>query len=181
MEAIAAVRARVERALGDLSPDGMLAAISTRCGQSGDYVRAYEEARQVMHCIRTLCPESGARALTADDLGPGRLVLAAAEREDAARFANDALGALLSDDDGAHDLLLTLQVFFEHGRSVRRSARALSVHENTIRYRLTRIEERTGLAVAHSSDDQLTAQLALLVLRLEGMVSATAGVSAVTT
>jgi DNA-binding PucR family transcriptional regulator len=95
-------------------------------------------------------------------------VLATAEREDAERFARDALGALLSDEEGTRDLLVTLQVFFEHGRSVRRSARALAVHENTIRYRLTRIEDRTGLRVAHSSNDQLTAQLALLVLRLEG-------------
>jgi DNA-binding PucR family transcriptional regulator len=121
-----------------------------------------------MRCRRRLCGENGARVLTADDLGPGRLVLAAAEREDAARFAHDALGALLCEDDGAHDLLLTLQMFFERGRCVRQSARALGVHENTIRYRLNRIEDRTGLAVAHSSNAQLTAQLALLVLRLEG-------------
>jgi DNA-binding PucR family transcriptional regulator len=106
--------------------------------------------------------------LTADDLGAGRLFLATAEREEAERFAHDTLGALLTDEEGAHDLLLTLQVFFEHGRSVRRSARALAVHENTIRYRLARIEDRTGLGVAHSSNDQLTAQLALLVLKLEG-------------
>jgi DNA-binding PucR family transcriptional regulator len=106
--------------------------------------------------------------LTADDLGPGRLVLGAAEREDAERFAHDALGALLADEEGTQDLLHTLQVFFEKGRSVRRSARALDVHENTIRYRLARIEDRTGLGVAHDSNDQLTAQLALLLLRLEG-------------
>jgi DNA-binding PucR family transcriptional regulator len=51
---------------------------------------------------------------------------------------------------------------------VRRSAQALDVHENTIRYRLSRIQELTGLDVASSSDDQLTAQTALLILRIEG-------------
>jgi sugar diacid utilization regulator/GAF domain-containing protein len=168
MEAIAAARARVEGALERLGGGRIFGAISTRCAEAGDYVRAYEEARQVMRCRNALCGESGVLVLTADDLGPGRLVLASAERADATRFAHDALGALLCDEEGAHDLLATLQAFFEHGRSVRRSARALRVHENTIRYRLTRIEDRTGLAVAHSSDDQLTAQLALLVLRLEG-------------
>jgi sugar diacid utilization regulator len=168
MEAIAAARTRVEDALDRIGSGPILGAISTRCAEPGDYVRAYEEARQVMRCRNALCGENGMRVLTADDLGPGRLVLASAERADATRFAHDALGALLCDEEGAHDLLATLQAFFEHGRSVRRSARALSVHENTIRYRLTRIEDRTGLAVAHSSDDQLTAQLALLVLRLEG-------------
>jgi sugar diacid utilization regulator len=170
MEAIVAVRARVEQALAGLRGCRMLATISTRCVEPADYVRAYEEARQVMRCRDTVGGETGARVLTADDLGPGRLVLTASERADAARFAHDALGSLLGDDEGTQDLLLTLQAFFKHGRSVRRSARALGVHENTIRYRLTRIEDRTGLRVAHSSDDQLTAQLALLVLRLEGAV-----------
>ena len=173
MEAIVAVRARLERVLADLGPRGMFGAISTRCAEPADYVRAYDEARQVMRCRHKLCGDNGPRVLTADDLGPGRLFLATADHEDAERFAHDTLGALLSDGEGTHDLLLTLQVFFEHGRSVRRSARALSVHENTIRYRLTCIEDRTGLRVAHSSDDQLTAQLALLVLRLEGALPET--------
>jgi DNA-binding PucR family transcriptional regulator len=170
MEAIAAARARVEDGLDRLGGGRIFGAISTRCAEADEYARAYEESRQVMRCRNALCGDNGVRVLTADDLGPGRLVLASAERADATRFAHDALGTLLCDEEGAHDLLATLQAFFEHGRSVRRSARALCVHENTIRYRLTRIEDRTGLAVAHSSDDQLTAQLALLVLRLEGVL-----------
>jgi len=44
------------------------------------------------------------------------------------------------------------------------------VHENTIRYRLARIEHVTGLGVSACSDDQLSAQLALLVLRLQGVL-----------
>jgi DNA-binding PucR family transcriptional regulator len=174
MEAIAAVRARLQRVLADLEPGGILGAVSTRCAAPADYVRAYDEARQVMRCRSRLCGDDASQVLTADDLGPGRLVLATAEREDAERFAHDALGSLLSNEEGTRDLLVTLQVFFEHGRSVRRSARALAVHENTIRYRLTRIEDRTGLRVANSSNDQLTAQLALLVLRLEGALPETA-------
>ncbi len=42
------------------------------------------------------------------------------------------------------------------------------MHENTIRYRLGRIEETIGIPVATDADAQLTAQLALLVLRLQG-------------
>ena len=112
------------------------------------------------------------RVLTADDLGPGRLLLASSNRADALRFSHDALGALLTNDEGTRDLLRTLQVFFDSGRSVRRSALVLGVHENTIRYRLAKIEEATGLAVATSSEDQLSAQLALLVLRLGGALPA---------
>lgn len=66
------------------------------------------------------------------------------------------------------DLLLTLGVFFDLSRSVRRSAQRLGVHENTIRYRLARVEELTGLAVASNSEHQLTVQLSLLILRIIG-------------
>jgi sugar diacid utilization regulator len=171
LDATAAARGAVERALdalGALGGSVLSAAISTRCAQATDYVRAYAEARQVMSCLRSLARSPGAHVLTADDLGPGRLLLGSSNRADARRFSQDALGALLADDEGARDLLRTLQVFFDAGRSVRRSALALGVHENTIRYRLARIEDATALAVATSSDDQLSAQLALLVLRLDG-------------
>jgi DNA-binding PucR family transcriptional regulator len=44
------------------------------------------------------------------------------------------------------------------------------LHENTIRYRLGRIETEIGLPVATDADAQFTAQLAILVLRLEGQI-----------
>jgi DNA-binding PucR family transcriptional regulator len=71
-------------------------------------------------------------------------------------------------DAATVELLRTLQTFFDSDRNVRRSARKLGVHENTVRYRLVRIEELTGLSIASSSEDQQTAQLALLILRLDG-------------
>ena len=172
MDGIAAVRGRVVAALDRLGA-GLAAAISTRCTAPADYVRAYDEARQVMRCLRTLSGERGLRLLTADDLGAGRLVLASTQREEAERFARDTLGGLLAGDEHTRDLLGTLQAFFDAARSVRRSAVVLGVHENTIRYRLTRIEELTGLAVSSCSQDQLSAQLALLVLRLQGVLPLT--------
>jgi sugar diacid utilization regulator len=172
LDATAHARGAAERALDALGRSALSAAISTRCARPTDYVRAYAEARQVMTCLRSLAREPSAHVLTADDLGPGRLLLASSNRAEARRFSRDALGALLADDEGTRDLLRTLQVFFDSGRSVRRSALALGVHENTIRYRLARIEDVTALAVATSSDDQLSAQLALLVLRLDGALPA---------
>jgi hypothetical protein len=50
---------------------------------------------------------------------------------------------------------------------VRCCAHALGVHENTVRYRLARVERLTGLCVCADASDQLTVQLGLLVLRLE--------------
>jgi sugar diacid utilization regulator len=168
-EAIEDVRARVEAALRTLgSAPTMVAALSARCSSVADFLRAYSEARQVLTCLTTVADTEHARTLTADDLGPARLLLASTDRVDALRFAHDALGVVLSPAEGMGDLLETLYVFFDCSRSVRRSAQVLSLHENTIRYRLARVEELTGLAVGSNSDDQLTVQLALLILRICG-------------
>jgi sugar diacid utilization regulator len=171
LDAMARLRDRVEAALPRVG-DGLVVALSTRCAGPADYPRAHREAREVLRVLRTFGAHRAAPVLSADDLGPCRLLLSASQRADADRFARDALGALLDGDEGIRDLLVTLRAFFDAGRSVRRSALALDVHENTIRYRLTRIEELTGLAVGSDSDDQLSAHLALLVLRLQGEVPA---------
>ena len=168
-EAIQDVRAHVEAGLERFNSEAvMIAALSARCSGVADFLRGYGEAQQVLHCLTTLADTDRARTLTADELGPARLLLASTDRLDAQRFAHNALGVLLSDGDGMADLLETLYVFFDCSRSVRRSAQVLSLHENTIRYRLARVEEMTGLAVSSSSDDQLTVQFALLILRICG-------------
>jgi hypothetical protein len=58
--------------------------------------------------------------------------------------------------------------------SIRRCAARLGVHENTIRYRLARVEELTGLPVTHDPDAQLRARLSMLVLMLQGRLPAAA-------
>ncbi|WKN52518.1 helix-turn-helix domain-containing protein (plasmid) [Rhodococcus opacus] len=56
-------------------------------------------------------------------------------------------------------------------RSTRRTTSG--VHANTIRYRTARIEQLTGLDVATDAHAQLTAQLALLILRMNGLLPPT--------
>jgi sugar diacid utilization regulator len=155
------------------SESTLMAAISSRCTDARAFVRAYEEARQVMSCVRSLADDDRPVVLTADDLGSGRLLLASSSRAEAERFAHDALGPLLTaGDDTMAELLRTLQVFFAGARSVRRAAERLGVHENTIRYRLARIHHLTGLAVGSDSDDDLTAHLALLIVRVQRLATA---------
>jgi GAF domain-containing protein len=152
--------------IGGRSP--VLIAIGPSCTSAECYERAYEEARQVMSCLRTFAKDERSLVLATDDLGPGRLFLASSTPAEADRFVHDALGALVSSDDAAlADVLETLQVFFESSRSVRRAAQRLGVHENTIRYRLARIKELTGLAIGSDANDELTAHLALLILRMQ--------------
>jgi sugar diacid utilization regulator len=151
----------------------LLVGVSTVCVDLHDYERAYDEAVQVIACLaRFARPDQ--RALAADELGAGRLLIASASPQDIERFARDTLGPLLDHADAAGDLTTTLTAFFDEGRSIRRAATTLDVHENTIRYRLGRIEETIGLPIATDADAQLTAQLAILVLRLQGKIPARA-------
>ena len=169
--AVAAARSAVERLLDRLTPGGALVgAVSSPCRTLRDYRRGYDEARQLMRSALSLRPaDAGHVVVAADDLGAARLLLAASGREEAKRFAHDALGPLLAPHDPhAGDLLSTLAEYFACSRSIRGCALRLGVHENTVRYRLARVTELTGLEVGSNADDQLVAQVAVLVLRLGG-------------
>lgn len=169
---LAAVKQRVERLRGHLEGGrDVVAAISSICATAGEYHAAYNEATQVMGCLRSLRGgEDGALSLlAADDLGAGRLLLTMVDGAEADRFLANTLGPLVASGNRTIDELLdTVRVFFDHGRSVRNSAKHLGVHENTIRYRLGRVLELTGLDVGTDSAAQLTAQVALLILKIQG-------------
>lgn len=129
--------------------------------------RSYRETREVVLCVDRFT-RGGDRVIAVDDLGPARLLVANGDVGAVRRYVDDVLGALLGGGPGSPDLLRTLQCFFDVGRSVRESAARLGIHENTVRLRLAKIHDLTGLDVAGGANDQLSAQTALLVLRLEG-------------
>jgi DNA-binding PucR family transcriptional regulator len=148
-----------------------VASISSACVVPADYAAGYREASEVLRCLRSLRGSEGdaLSLLAADDLGAGRLMLTMVGCDEANRFVANTLGPLLSSGNRTIDELLdTVRVFFDHGRSVRNSAKQLGVHENTIRYRLGRVLELTGLDLGTDSAAQLTAQVALLILRIQG-------------
>jgi GAF domain-containing protein len=151
--------------------DRIGAGISSVRSGPGSYAAVYLEAQQVLDCIRRFGSEQGPAALSAADLGTGRVFLATSDAEAVRTFADDAFGGLVRDPSKT-DLLTTLRCFFDNMASIRRCALDLGVHENTIRYRLARIEELTGLSVTHDPDAQLGARLSLLVLMIQGTLGA---------
>ena len=62
-------------------------------------------------------------------------------------------------------LLETLAVFLEQATSLEATARLLFVHPNTVRYRLRRVADATGLA-ATEARDAFTLKIALALGRL---------------
>ena len=69
--------------------------------------------------------------------------------------------------DAGGDLLDTVESYLQHGGVLEATARALFVHPNTVRYRLARVAELTGL---HATDprERWTLQVGLVVGRLAG-------------
>lgn len=133
----------------------------------GQLRRAYREAREVARCLDRY-GSAGTRAVGCDELGPARLFVANSDENSVRIYVHDVVGPLLGGGESMRMLLSTLQAFFESGRSIRDSAAALQVHENTVRHRLSRVHDLTGLDVASTPNDQLSVQTALLVLRLQG-------------
>jgi sugar diacid utilization regulator len=162
---------RVKLALGEVCAGVAgepVAGISSVCRNPGGLPRAYREARDVTCCIERFANVALHHVLAADDLGPGRLFVANGDSAAIARFVDDVIGPLLEGDEGTRGLVRTLHLFYDTGRSVRLSSIQLGVHENTVRYRLARVHALTGLDVAGDASDQLSVQMALLVLRLQG-------------
>jgi sugar diacid utilization regulator len=165
--AVATAKSQIEAACGEVA-EGLVAGLSTVCRTAQGLTRAYAEARDVARCIDRFAVTATPRVLAADDLGPARLFVANADAGGMDRFVKDLIGPLLDGEDAMTDLLRTLHAFFEAGRSVRDAGARLGIHPNTVRYRLGRVQTLTGLDAADNSDDQLSIQMSLLVLRLQG-------------
>jgi sugar diacid utilization regulator len=163
-----AVKTALVAAFGELGALDLTAGVSSGCRSAADIPSGYRVARQVARCLENFAADQPHRVLAADDLGPGRLFVAGAPSEEIERFVEDVLGRLLADEEGCTDLIRTLEAFYDTGRSVRLASERLGIHENTVRYRLSRVHGITGLDVAADADDQLSVQVALLVLRLQG-------------
>lgn len=88
------------------------------------------------------------------DLGPRPLVLAAAPI--AAGLAARHLDALDGSGRVNTDLEETARVYLECDQQVRVTAQRLAVHQNTVRYRVHRFAELTGLDL-HRTEDLITA------------------------
>ncbi|MBW1604476.1 helix-turn-helix domain-containing protein [Streptomyces sp. JJ66] len=66
--------------------------------------------------------------------------------------ARDELAALLAPLAARPELLATLRAYLAHGMDRRGTARALSVHPNTLDYRLRRVTAFTGLDATRAAD-----------------------------
>ncbi len=128
--------------------------------------RAYREAESALQVSQRL-GESG-DIVTYDDMGVYKLLLGALEEDpEEVRSFYDETIARVEEYDHKHntDLVGTLEAYLANNRSVATTAEALFTHRHTIRYRLGRINDLTGLDV-HRSEDQEKLGFGLKAMRL---------------
>ena len=118
--------------------------IGSRCEVPADFPQSFAEARRALNIrLRSASPE-GASAF--DELGFYRLIDAAHRAGAVEGFVREWLGALLDYDESRNsELVLTLSHYLECGGSYSESAATLHIHRSTLRYRLSRIREITGV------------------------------------
>jgi PucR C-terminal helix-turn-helix domain/GGDEF-like domain len=124
--------------------------------------QATESARAALSGFRAAPAWPGAPTpVAADDLLPERALAGDAEARRALR--HDAYGAVARAGGG---LLETLDAFFAAGGVLESAARELFVHPNTVRYRLKRVAEVTGLSPLNGRD-AFALRMALAIGRLD--------------
>ena len=125
--------------------------------------RSLREAADAAEAARALRADGG--ALRYDELGAYKYLVRLAP-EDALEDRHAAAVRALMDYDRRRRTTLTetLEHFLRDGRSVATTARALYIHPNTLRQRLGRIEQVSGLSLA--DEDLLSLELAIKMARL---------------
>lgn len=128
-------------------------------------VRAFREAVDATTIGRALRSAGG--AVSYDELGAYRYLVHIEPEHTPQDRMRDAVNVLIAYDRRRRTALLdTLERYLTERQSVIESARHLHVHPNTLRQRLGRIEELTGLTLER--DDLLSLELAIKLARLHG-------------
>jgi GAF domain-containing protein len=149
--------------------EGVAVGISQLRRGLADDVRSLSEATDAARITAALDPDGGARPFAT--LGAYRYLasLAGSHVPDA---VHARVVATLSDYDAQRrtDLVATLEQYLTRRGSVVATAGALTIHANTLRQRLQRIEELTGLVL--EDEDLLSLELALKLHRLRATAPA---------
>ncbi len=120
--------------------------------------RSLREAGLALRLQKTLLP--GSSACEYPNLGIFRMLASIPDLTDVDAFVREWLGCLLDYDTRRKaELVHTLTQYLEHGGNYDATAAELSVHKSTLKYRLQRIRDLTGLEL-NDPDVHFNLQLA---------------------
>jgi GAF domain-containing protein len=138
--------------------------VSNPCAGTGAYPAGFEEARHALLGQSVL--QSTAGVMTYDELGPYKYLLRMSLDSTMRDAHRDAITRIAEYDLRRQtSLLRTLEEFLRRRGNVSASAQALYVHPNTLRQRLRRIQELSGLDLRR--DDWLMVEIAVRMVKLQ--------------
>lgn len=156
--------ARLHRAIvGDLPRNTCRLAVGSRYPDAWHVAASYREARFVADLASSGLSSPAVPVLCFESLGVYRMLSSVADPAGVEGFMNEQLAPLIEyDRQHNSSLLLTLASYFDSGCNYDLAASALSIHRNTIKYRLKRIRELLGRD-PHDGSSRLDLHLATKV------------------
>jgi GAF domain-containing protein len=138
--------------------------LSQRCEGAAAFTTGFEEAEHAVAAAAVVSPRPG--VISFDDLGAYKYLLRVSQEGRVRDPRGEALKKLVAyDERHRSQLLYTLEEFLKRRGNIAAAAQTLYVHPNTLRQRLRRIQDLTGLDVAN--EDWLMIEIELKLLRLE--------------
>jgi hypothetical protein len=165
----------VLRELGASLPGHSFALGRSRfAAEPADLLRAGNEALLAANVAEgDATAEEGPRVMAFDDTGAYRLLLSAMSEDPAElqRFYAETIEPLVAyDEQYETDLVITVEAFLDADGNVAGTAQRLFTHRHTIRYRLERVRELSGLDVG-STDGREKLSLGLKAMRVLGIAA----------
>jgi sugar diacid utilization regulator len=138
-----------------------------------DLHRAAHEALLAANVAEGGEQEAGPAVLAFEDTGAYRLLLPAMSEDpgELLRFYEETVAPIVAyDDQYETELVRTLETFLDCDGNVAGTAQRLYTHRHTVRYRLERVRDLTGLDVG-SSDGREKLSLGLKAMRVLGIAA----------
>jgi GAF domain-containing protein len=143
--------------------DATAVGLSNPCSGAAAFAAGFDEARYALLGAQLLAPPGGVMAY--EDLGAYQYLLRTAIEPGARDAARERLAVLAAyDADHRTALVATLEAFLARRGNISATSSALYIHPNTLRQRLHRIGELTGIDLA--TEDWLKLEIALRLARL---------------
>ena len=137
--------------------------LSSVCEGAASFAEGFEEARQAL--LGTAVLKRQASVVGFEDLGAYKYLLRIAVDAGARDATIEAVSRIAAyDDERRASLLTTLEEFLRRRGNISATAEALFVHANTLRQRLRRIGEISGIDLRR--DDWLMIEIAVKLVRL---------------
>ena len=154
---------RLRRLYGELA-EPVSIGVSSVCQGEAAFADGFAEAQQAL--VGTIVLSGTPAVLAYDDLGAYKYLLRVAVDGGIRDATVDAVGKLAEyDAQRGAQLVATLEEFLRRHGSISATSEALYVHPNTLRQRLRRIGELSGLDLR--SDDWLAIEIAVKMVKLQ--------------